>query len=97
MAKETGLKELERTSGWSARLWRFSASHDRLTLRLRLGDEEKFMSFFMTSEITIKTSFLISSAYLREDQGGESLTVIFNETMLVTCDEIKEYDTDPQQ
>lgn len=97
MPKQMALKELERTSGWSARLWRFSASHDRLTIRLRLGDEERFVSCFMTSEIKIKPSFLIKSACFRKDEGGDSLTIIFNEVMSVTCEEIKEYETDPQQ
>jgi hypothetical protein len=56
---------LAELTGWRARLWDFSPSHDRLVLQLRLEGAEKFVVFVGCESICLPVSWVVGRPELR--------------------------------
>ena len=89
---------LEDYFGMKARMWSYSASHDRLSIELSGNDERQFLVFYFCERVDLPWSWTICKPKITQDmdekkcvfsdaEGSEEIRIVFLDAVILSVDE----------
>lgn len=87
--------------GMKARLWSYSASHDRLSLELSDGNKRFFLVFYFCDRIDLPWSWMFTSPVIDRDENlkkynfsdeynAEKIKIVFSDAVVLSVEEHQE-------